>query len=148
MKMLSILFLFSAFFNSSTEIVDVIPNEMASATALEMEGPQPLNPDLVIASLSLDLGDCDGTVNWEVIVCNNGAGSSGATTANVSIGCALQNQVFSFPVPALGGRQCIRLSGTITTTCTWILLAANVDPDNLVEESNESNNGNSTTDEC
>ena len=135
MKVLSIFFLLTAFFNTPTE-----------TTTLEIEGP---SGDLTIAGLHLDFGGCSSTLIWSVIICNNGNSTTGATTAEVGLEfCPLQFEDHVFVVPALRGRTCIRLSGTIEEACPSAFLEATVDPDNLVGETNEENNYDSIFEDC
>ena len=149
MKILSVLFLLVTLLNAPTEKPLFSSEQLDSATATEFMKAPKHGVDLTVAGFQLDFGNCNGSVKWGVIICNNGNSTSTATTVEVVLEyCPFQFEFITLTVPPMRGRTCILLSGIKQGACSCAGINATVDPNNTVLESNENNNSNSTFECC
>lgn len=114
-------------------------------------GTEPGTPNVdlsVDAVLTNWTDDCSG-VTVRIVVSNNGAALQGPTSVKVWLGnCTGGATVTTVPIPAMGAQESFVVTFDLFRPCGSLTVSALVDPDNLIQESNEANNGIETFNQC
>lgn len=134
MKILSILFFLSSFFTTSTTTETTTTAELVAKPGIDVS---------IVGANSYNL--CNSTANWQVYVCNNSPTATVSTTVDITLEpCPFQFVFVTASVNSLPPQTCTIVSGTLANPCGCLFIAdATVDPNNLINETNENNNSGS-----